>query len=131
MGSDERVAVKTYVPAYQKARWEEHADEMNMSQSEFVRLMVQSGRSSFTPDDPEEGAAQPEHSQTTENEDLALQVLDIIDTHGPVNWEELLERIQRDFEDEVDSVLETLQEDNHIRYSGRSNGYTVIHDESR
>jgi|GEM_PF-99889 len=47
-----RTAVKTYVPAYQKRLWADHADELGMSQSEFVRTMVQAGRSDFSP--PEE-----------------------------------------------------------------------------
>lgn len=49
-----RTAVKTYVPAYQKRLWADHADELGMSQSEFVRTMVQAGRHGFSP--PEESA---------------------------------------------------------------------------
>ena len=46
--SDDRRSVKTYVPAEQKDRWQEHADELGMSQSEFVRTMVQAGRRGFS-----------------------------------------------------------------------------------
>ena len=42
-----RTQVRTYVPAYQKSEWESHADELDMSQSEFVRTMVQAGRTRF------------------------------------------------------------------------------------
>ncbi|SNZ04586.1 hypothetical protein SAMN06269185_0611 [Natronoarchaeum philippinense] len=49
-----RTAVKTYVPAYQKRRWADHADELGMSQSEFVRTMVQAGRSGFSPSEDAE-----------------------------------------------------------------------------
>src|SRR6056297_3280818 len=52
--SEDRRSVKTYVPAEQKDRWREHADELGMSQSEFVRTMVQAGRRGFSP--PEESA---------------------------------------------------------------------------
>ena len=52
MASDEevdttRTSVKTFVPAYQKDEWKRHADELDMSQSEFVRTMVQAGRRDF------------------------------------------------------------------------------------
>lgn len=42
--SDDRVPVTTRVPAYQKDAWLDDADELGMSQSEFVRTMVQAGR---------------------------------------------------------------------------------------
>ncbi|MFT4957036.1 MAG: hypothetical protein ACI9EZ_000344, partial [Halobacteriales archaeon] len=43
----ERSVVKTYVPAYQKALWQRQAETLEMSQSEFVRTMVQAGRRGF------------------------------------------------------------------------------------
>ena len=42
-----RTSVRTYLPEYQKAKWEEHAEELGMSRSEFVRTMVQAGRRGF------------------------------------------------------------------------------------
>jgi len=66
-----RTAVKTYVPAYQKRLWADHADELGMSQSEFVRTMVQAGRSDFSP--PEEPAgdatAAPEREPAKQSTD--------------------------------------------------------------
>lgn len=56
-----RTAVKTYVPAYQKRLWADHADELGMSQSEFVRTMVQAGRRGFSP--PEEGSTSEEFAE--------------------------------------------------------------------
>ncbi|MDZ7701745.1 MAG: DUF5805 domain-containing protein [Halobacteriales archaeon] len=56
MSADERVGVKTSVPRYQKEAWTEHADALDMSQSEFVRTMVQAGRRGFEPDPLETGS---------------------------------------------------------------------------
>ncbi|WP_115862968.1 DUF5805 domain-containing protein [Halorussus litoreus] len=52
MSADENVdasrkTVKTFIPAYEKTEWKRHADELGMSQSEFVRTMVQAGRRDF------------------------------------------------------------------------------------
>jgi len=67
-----RTAVKTYVPAYQKRLWADHADELGMSQSEFVRTMVQVGRSDFSP--PEEMTGEPgEFSASREQEESAKE----------------------------------------------------------
>ena len=48
MSTDDRVGLKTYVPRYQKREWQSHADRLDMTQSEFVRVMVQAGRSKMT-----------------------------------------------------------------------------------
>lgn len=43
----ETVRVQTYIPAYQKVIWEDHADTLGMSTAEFVRSMVQAGRRGY------------------------------------------------------------------------------------
>ena len=50
MSAEDRVSVKTSVPEYQKRAWTENADAMDMTQSEFVRTMVQAGRRGFEAD---------------------------------------------------------------------------------
>lgn len=47
MAETDRTVVKTYVPRYQKEIWEQEAEQQGMSQSEFVRAMVQAGRDGF------------------------------------------------------------------------------------
>ena len=42
-----RVVVQTYVPAYQREEWDDHAEALDMNRSEFVRTMVQAGRRGF------------------------------------------------------------------------------------
>ncbi len=44
---EERVAITAYVPEYQREQWKGHANELEMSLSEFVRTMVQAGRKGF------------------------------------------------------------------------------------
>jgi hypothetical protein len=119
----ERVAVKTYVPAYQKAEWESHAADLNMSQSEFVRTMVQAGRSGF-----EVNSAEPQHSDADPGgEPLEIRLVDILES-GPKDWDELLEAVTADLEDRLDEALGQLQESNTIRYSGRDGGYMLVGD---
>ena len=122
---DDRARVVTYVPTQQKTEWTEHADELGMSQAEFVRTMVQAGRKDFTLDAG--GAVEP-GSDTTDPRggDLETQVLEAIDSNGSLSWEELVDSLSADFEERLEACLDSLQATNQIRYSGRNGGYTTI-----
>ena len=123
--NSDRVAVKTYVPRYQKDAWQEQAAEMNMSQSEFVRSMVQAGRRGFDPDPEETGSG----DATPGGEGLEDRVLDVLSTGGPLEWDELVSELIDGFEDELEDALGGLQEENRVQYSGRRGGYAVTDDE--
>ena len=118
-----RTAVKTYVPAYQKRIWAEHADELGMSQSEFLSTMVQAGRRGFEPD---EGESEPAPA-TTDSSTVGLEerVVAILADAGPLAWEELVAALTDDIEERLEDTLQDLQAENRVSYSGRSGGYTL------
>jgi hypothetical protein len=148
-----RTKVVTYLPAYQRDRWGDHAEELGMNRSEFVRTMVQAGRRGFgaeerdkTKDGADEtgkagergdagdagGGKDGRSSKPVEGrsadaaprgEALEERVLDALDD-GARSWEELVEEVTDDIEARLDTVLERLQDDNRVRYSGRDGGYT-------
>jgi hypothetical protein len=128
----ERTAVRTYVPAYQKAEWRSHAERLNMSQSEFVRTMVQAGRSDFTvaPDGatPADRGHSPDPDDGGGEDPLRDRVLDVLADGGHHSWEDLLSSLTDDIEDRLDETLQDLQSDGRIRYSGRHGGYAVEDD---
>lgn len=119
--------VKTYVPAYQKDEWREHAEELEMSQSEFVRTMVQAGRRGFdgrkqeaektADEEPGSGGSSPRGN------DLEEQVLDVLSDGSYHEWSELLGALTEDIEDRLE---ETLQSHDRVQYSGRHGGYTLL-----
>jgi hypothetical protein len=116
--------VKTYVPTEQKELWRDHADELDMSLSEFVRTMVQAGRRGFAPTDsgtaeePASGASDPG------GRDLEAGVREALES-GPRSWDELVEVVVGDVEDELEATLDELQDRNRVRYSGREGGYVL------
>ena len=119
---ENRQSVKTYVPAEQKEVWRDHADELDMSLSEFVRTMIQAGRKGFVPTESagdEEPASEPSDPR---GRDLETRVHAVLES-GPLSWDELVEAVVGDVEDELEATLESLQERNHVRYSGRDGGY--------
>jgi len=117
-----RTTVQTYVPAYQRERWDTHAEELGMSRSEFVRTMVQAGRRGF-------GAETDERADETDDEqDFEAQIEAVLAKRQPVSWEELLEAVVGDIEVEVETALEGLQAADRVRYSGPRGGY-VLEDE--
>lgn len=127
----ERVAVKTYIPAYQREEWQTHADELGMSRSEFVRTMVQAGRRGFltVPEESEEtdGTDQQPESQTdADGAELTDRVQEVLSTAEHLAWEELLEALTDDIESRLEDALAELQDDNRVRYSGRHGGYTLV-----
>lgn len=134
----ERSTVKTYIPAYQKAEWKEHAEDLDMSLSEFVRTMVQAGRRGFVPDgesidesmDQSQTARQSEEI-STENGDQSLdeEVLRILAKREPLTWDELIAAITDDVESRLEGALNSLQAENRIQHSGRVGGYVLANDE--
>lgn len=125
-----RTSVKVYVPAYQKRIWEEDAEQLDMSQSEYVRTMVQAGRRSFdapkTKDQNEGIPEAPSRNVTPGVEGLETRLLDILAEGDHLDWDELVERLAGDFEDRLEDALGTLQQENRIQYSGRHGGYTLV-----
>ncbi|ATW87067.1 hypothetical protein halTADL_0248 [Halohasta litchfieldiae] len=122
----ERSTVMTYVPAYQKQEWKAHAEELGMSQAEYVRTMVQAGRKGFEIDteSPDmEGSSDPSDPRGS---GLETRVLDALDSADSLSWDELVDSLSNDFEDRLEETLDSLQDTNRIRYSGRDGGYRVV-----
>jgi hypothetical protein len=123
MGNDtSRTVIQTYVPAYQRDEWDEQADTLGMSRSEFVKTMVQAGREVFN----EQGTPPDfvdEDSGPLAN--LDERVVDTLEQSGPLEWEALLKEITGDIEDQLETTIQTLQENNEVRYSGREGGYVL------
>ncbi|WP_411963535.1 DUF5805 domain-containing protein [Haloferax sp. YSMS24] len=147
--SDEgdRATVLTYVPAHQKEIWKDHADRLDMSQSEFVRTMVQAGRANF--DVPERGdeatttpgvdgvktGLQNGGSNQTEsgenNAGLQPRIIDTLEADSHRSWDDLVSALTDDIEDRLESALQDLQSSGRVVYSGRRGGYTLAEDDGR
>ncbi|MCL9813922.1 DUF5805 domain-containing protein [Natranaeroarchaeum aerophilus] len=134
-----RASVKTYVPAYQKTQWKEHADDLGMSQSEFVRTMVQAGRRGFGASPEEIENAPKGDSGTTDRTDTTAQqatngaelgerVIALLQREGTLSWEDLVEALTDDIEERLDDTMAELQDESKVRYSGRHGGYTLSED---
>lgn len=118
MSSEKRVTIRTSVPAYQKETWIDHADDLDMSQSEFLATMIQAGRRVFEEELPE---ARPANANPRGN-GLQTYVLEALSTDTPLDFDELLDSTA----DELDDTLQTLTQSGAVRFSGRNGGYTLI-----
>lgn len=128
----ERKAVRTYIPGYQKTIWEEDAENMDMSLSEFVRTMVQAGRSDLelASDEQSEpanknGSSDPTSGRSTFRD----RIVSLLSEEGALDWDELVAAMTSDIETDLEETLEVLQEDNVIQYSGRQGGYVLKADD--
>ena len=132
----ERVTVRTYLPAYQREEWDDHAEDLGMSRSEFVKTMVQAGRRVFdgqveaaeSGDGESDGNAVDSGSEPSERVregDLEAQVLEALAADEHRSWEELLAAVTDDIEKRLESTLQDLQAEKRVTYSGRNGGYTL------
>ena len=121
----DRRSVKTYVPAEQKDRWQAHADELGMSQSEFVRTMVQAGRRGFSLSESSSTGETTSMDGTPGSHDLETQVERVL-AEEPRSWDELVDALRGDFEDKLEDALDALQDQNRVRYNGRRGGYALV-----
>lgn len=129
----ERATVSTYVPEYQKQRWADHADRMGMSQSEFVRTMVQAGRREFAADGSDGGSEtsdverreDPSRLSNPRGERFEDRVVETLSESEYLSWDELVASLTDDIEGRLDETLQELQADNVVQYSGRHGGYSL------
>jgi len=128
----ERAVVKTFVPSYQKEDWKRDAENLDMTQSEFVKTMVQAGRRGFgLESDSGETASPAEGSSGGSNpggDALETRLLDRLAADEYLSWDQLVEALAGDFEDRLEETLQRLQNENRVQYSGREGGYTVVGD---
>lgn len=130
----ERAVVTTYVPRYQKQQWKEHAEELDMSQSEFVKTMVQAGRRGFGEEPGERDSATPSSDRPPqgsspedgENDDLESTVIAALEDTPHMSWDDLLEAVIGDVEADLEETITTLQEQNRITHSPRKGGYVLM-----
>jgi hypothetical protein len=136
---DSSVRVRTTVPAYQREEWDTHAEELGMSRSEFVRSMVQAGRTLYERGDEsleaiETTAAsdQPETPEKLGSSDvdprgdgLETAVVDTLDEHEYLSWDELVDVLTEDLEGRLEGTLQELQSADRVVYSGPNGGYTL------
>lgn len=124
--------VQTYVPDHQHGEWQAHADDLDMSLSEFVRCMVQAGRRDFAVpgdeldiDASEEASGGADSEPDPQGEPLEDRVAAILSSGEHYDWEEIRAEVVGDLEERLDEALQSLQERGEVRYSGRHGGYTL------
>ncbi len=121
----EQVEVRTRVPAYQKQEWINDAEQLDMSQTEFVRTMVQAGRRELGL--REGGEDEPEARSMDADpggEPVKDRVLAALD-EGPCEWDDLVTAVTADLEDQLDAALTELQSEGRVYHSGRAGGYVL------
>ncbi len=106
--------VKTSIPKSQKSEWKTHADELGMSQSEFIRTMVQAGRKGFEG----VGLNGEKSGPTPRGKALKSRIQKHL-VDGPMNFEKLCDELAGDLEDEVETALEDLKENGVIEQRTR------------
>ncbi|MFC7070278.1 DUF5805 domain-containing protein [Halobaculum lipolyticum] len=143
----ERVAVTARVPAYQKEAWVADAERLGMSQSEFVRTMVQAGRRDLGIADEfgsppgvdapaDDGRTEPASEggdleggsppTNPRGNDLETTLLEALEREGVVSFDGLVEAVAGDVEERVDETMGDLQSRGLVRYSGRDGGYVRV-----
>ena len=110
----ESKTVKTRVPAYQKAEWQSHAADLGMSQSEFVRTMVQAGRRGFEGVELDLGENGVESASDPGGHVLEDRVLDVLSERGPLALGELTAAVSEELESRLREVVVELREDGSV-----------------
>lgn len=128
----DRTEVKTYLPRFQKERWREDADTLDMSMSEFVRSMVQAGRRGFAlaEEDAGENVITPRRKGDLDpvhpgGNDIKEGVLDAVED-GPKTFDDLTDIVMGDLEDQIADSLDSLMNDDLVVFDHRDREYLII-----
>jgi predicted Rossmann fold nucleotide-binding protein DprA/Smf involved in DNA uptake len=118
---DARRAVQTYVPASQRERWLAEADDLDMSQAEYVRSMVQAGRRNLGIDERERTE---DPDANPRGNDVKDRVLSALSRENPVAFDRIVAQVTGDIEGEVQAALSRLDQDDRVRHRP-GEGYVI------
>jgi hypothetical protein len=113
------------VPANLQRVWEHQAKQAKLSVSEYVVRMTEAGRMSVQMQPAGGGDA-----AAMSVEQLTEEVVEQLRHEEAVAWEELLDAISKNLEEQLEEALERLQEDGVVRYSGLQGGYRLVEEDS-
>ena len=104
------------VPKDEFEKWMQEREELNMSKSEYCRNMVRAGRRELN--------VESEHpdNQVTQLDEIEDEVIKRLSTSEPTSFEEIIEMLVGDIEDEVQEVL--LENDRAV-YLPKEDGYIL------
>ena len=127
MAEESKVSVRTYVPESQKEIWEDHAEDLDMSLSEFLRTMVQAGRNDFQlqQSSPSDGSTMAS-TLGSEGQAMREQIVMTLEERGPMGWDDLVDELLGNVEDEIEDVLLDLQDSNRVQHRPRQGDYTIV-----
>lgn len=120
MSAEDRVSVKTRVPQYQKDAWQAHAAALDMSQSEYVRTMIQAGRRDFELEPPEP----PSRDADPGGSGLETPVLEVLSADEYRDFDAIVDLLTEEIEDLIDDTLQELTAAGEVEVSGRK-GYRL------
>lgn len=115
MVGESSAIVKTTVPEGQKERWQAHAEQFGMSQSEFVRTMTQAGLHWFD-------IESVEHQSPDTNpggNGLRTNVLDILSNEGHKSFDELAATTTENLEDRLEDTIQSLRNEGLVDLDNR------------
>lgn len=121
MVDESSTVVKTTVKQYQKDAWVEDANELEMSQSEFIRTMVQAGRRDFDLDPLE----RPTEDVTPGVDGLKTRVLEALSNEEYRSFDEIAATITAEIERKVDDILDSLRDKDLVEHSNVDGGYRL------
>ncbi len=123
-----RMRVQTYVDASQREEWEQRAESMDMSLSEFVRTMTQAGKRGFEEAMSEGNGAdagrRPSSPPNPQGSGLEERVLSALSADEYRSWDDVVAAVQEDFEAELGDVVDELLDDGAIEHR-HGRGYAL------
>lgn len=127
--------VRVTVPEYQLTEWATHADDLEMSTSEFIRSMVQAGRRGFDEttiatngdtDSGGEGEVATDQTGNGTTKGLRTELLEALSASEYRSWSALREHVVDEVEATLDAELRSLLDEGRVEHSPREDGYRLI-----
>jgi hypothetical protein len=113
------------VPANLLRAWEHQADKAKLSVSEYVVRMTEAGRMSVQMQPATGGEA-----AAMSVEQLTDEVVEQLRHEEAVPWDQLVDAISKNLEEQLEEALARLQEDDVVRYSGLKGGYRLVEEDT-
>jgi hypothetical protein len=117
--------IEVEVPANLLRAWEHQASKAKLSVSEYVVRMTEAGRMSVQMQPASGGDA-----AAMSVEQLTDEVVEQLRHEEAVSWDQLVDAISKNLEEQLEDALDRLQEDDVVRYSGLKGGYRLVEEDT-